>query len=192
MSGKAPRQQDLLGIYRSGKAAFQGGRGRERSACGRFIRMQPLFPISPRSKNLYPANLHTCVFAQIQSDLKLLTRFKMEYLPSVSAVTNTRGPGKWREGSLSLENITFEAQKGVHADGVLRQRSGPLFSLQPQPSEWNGSGVSVSHRHVPFTCLRAWPAAEGLIARGRRCVPQQRASDHRDLSRFSWRTCDRF
>lgn len=47
MSGKAPRQQDLLGIYRSGKAAFQGGIGRERSACGRFIRMQPLFPISP-------------------------------------------------------------------------------------------------------------------------------------------------
>lgn len=28
MSGKAPRQQDLLGIYRSVKAAFQGGRGR--------------------------------------------------------------------------------------------------------------------------------------------------------------------
>lgn len=81
MSGKAPRQQDLLGIYRSGKAAFQEGRGRERSACVRFIRMQPLFPISPQSKNLYLANLHTCVFEQIQSDLKLLTRFKTEYLP---------------------------------------------------------------------------------------------------------------
>lgn len=80
MSRKAPRLRDLLGIYRSTKAAFQGGRGREMSM-SRFIRMQPLFPISPRSKNLYLANLHTCVFAPIQSDVKLLTQFKTEYLP---------------------------------------------------------------------------------------------------------------
>lgn len=80
MSRKAPRLWDLLGIYRSMKAAFQGRRGREMSTCG-FIRMQPLFPISPRSKNLYLANLHRCVFAPIQSDVKLLTQFKTEYLP---------------------------------------------------------------------------------------------------------------
>lgn len=80
MSGKAPRQQDLLGIYRSGNAAFQEGRGRGRSVWGRFIKMQPLISISPQSKNLYLANLHTCVFLQIQSDLKLLTQYKTEYL----------------------------------------------------------------------------------------------------------------
>lgn len=81
MSRKAPGLWDLLGIYRSAKAAFQGRRGRERSTCSRFIRMQPLFPISPWSKNLYRANLHTCVFAQIQSDVKLLTWCQTEFLP---------------------------------------------------------------------------------------------------------------
>lgn len=112
--------------------------------------------------------------------------------PNVSAVTNTWGPGKWQEGALSLEKITFKVQKGVHADGVLRHRSGPLFSLQLQPSEWNGSGAGKSHRRVPFICLRAWPATGGLITRGRHYVPPQRTPDHRHLSRFSWRTCDRF
>lgn len=73
--------------------------------------------------------------------------------PNVLAVTKTRGPGKWREGALSLVKITFKAQKGVHADGVLQHRSGPLFSLQPQPSEWNGSGVGESHRRTSFICM---------------------------------------
>lgn len=109
--------------------------------------------------------------------------------PNVSAVTNTRGPGKCREGALSLEQITFKPQRGVHADGVLRHRSGPLFSLQLEPSEGNGLGVDESRCLVPFICLRMWSGVEGLITRGRCYVSPQCTADHRDLSRFSWRTC---
>lgn len=54
--------------------------------------------------------------------------------PNVLAVTNTRGLGKWREGALSLEKITFKAQNGVHADAAPRQRSGPLFYNPSQAS----------------------------------------------------------
>lgn len=153
--------------------------------------MQPLFPISPRARTyIWQICIH--VYLHRSNLTSSCWHDSNAIPPNVSAVTNTRGPGKWRDGALSLEKITFKAQKRVHADGVLRHRSGPLFSLQPQPSEWNGSGVGESHRRVLFICWRVWPAAEGLITPRRRYVPPQRTPDHRDLSRFSWRTCDRF
>lgn len=82
--------------------------------------------------------------------------------PNVSAVTNTRGPGKQREGALSLEQITFKPQRGVRAAAQVRP-----FVLSTTGAEqlgWNrGGGVTLPLR---LTCLRTWSCAGGLITHG--------------------------
>lgn len=53
---------------------------------------------------------------------------------------------------------------------MLRHRSGPLFSLQREPSRRNGLGVDESRCRAPYICLRTWSGVDGLITRRRHYV----------------------
>lgn len=156
MSGKAPRQQDLLGIYRSIKAAFQGGRGRRKVRVRQVHQNAATVPhFTPEQELISGKFAYMCICTDpIWPQVTDTIHNGMP--PNVSAVTNTRGLGKWREGSLSLEKITFEAQRRVHADGVLRQRSGPfvLSTTTVERVQWiRGELVTPARTVHLFTCV---------------------------------------
>lgn len=134
--------------------------------------MQPLFPISPPSKNLYQTKFaYTCICTdpiKRQRWGRHNSGIQSRIPCSVSAVTNThsqrrcsgRGEGGWGKGvrALSLEQITFKPKRKKRGGNMeyyagsiqqqQQQQQGQLSQLQ-RDHGWSG-GAGDSSQVVSF------------------------------------------
>lgn len=191
MSGKAPRRRDLLGIYRSPNAALSGEkRGRE-SPCSSLVRMQPLFPISPRARtDIWQICIYMYLHRSSQtSRCRHNSRIQSGIPTGVSAVTNTHSPWKCKgKGALSSEQITFKPQGGFEqtAYSGTGQVTCSCYSWSVS-SKWNGLRADEPRCRAPFKFNRASVYAECWIINYLSSI----CLINKDLGTFSWSTCDR-